>query len=180
MVADPLTIREARLSDAPALNEIYNWYVANSAATFDLEPMSAERRRAWLDEHPGGPHRVLVALEAERVVGFASSGRFRPRPAYEPTVETSVYVSNTRLGEGIGGRLYEALFDRLAVEELHRACAGISLPNPASEALHVRFGFRPVGRFTEQGFKFGRYWDVGWFEKSLEGHRVGSSRSARY
>lgn len=166
MVTTP-TIRAAEASDATALNGIYNWYVANSPATFDLEPVSTRAREGWLAEHDGGPHRVLVAAEGDAIVGFASSSRFRARPAYGSTVETSAYVDRTRLGEGIGARLYEALFGALAGEDLHRACAGISLPNAASEALHRRFGFRHVGTFTEQGRKFGRYWDVAWYERPL-------------
>jgi phosphinothricin acetyltransferase len=78
-----------------------------------------------------------------------------------------VYVAHDRLGSGIGHDLYTALFADLATEDIHRACAGITLPNPASEKLHRRFGFRPVGRFSEQGRKFGRYWDVAWFEKDV-------------
>ena len=70
-------------------------------------------------------------------------------------------------GRGLGVRLYAALFDRLADEDVHRAVAGITLPNPASIALHRRFGFRDVGVFSENGRKLGRYWDVAWLERDL-------------
>jgi phosphinothricin acetyltransferase len=101
------------------------------------------------------------------VVGFARSGRYRPRPSYDTTVETSVYVDPASLGRGIGGALYRALFEALEDEDVHRAIAGIALPNDASVALHERFGFRRVAHFSEQGRKFGRYWDVDWYERPV-------------
>jgi phosphinothricin acetyltransferase len=71
-------------------------------------------------------------------------------------------------GHGIGRMLYERLFAALAEEDVHRAYAGITLPNPASVGLHERFGFTRIGVFTHAGRKFGRYWDVVWYEKQLE------------
>jgi phosphinothricin acetyltransferase len=108
-----------------------------------------------------------VAEEAGRVVGYACSVRFRPKSAYSTSVETSVYLDPDLKGRGIGARLYATLFDRLRGEDLHRAYAGVTRPNPASVALHLRFGFRSVGIYREVGRKLGRYWDVEWFEKPL-------------
>jgi phosphinothricin acetyltransferase len=82
-------------------------------------------------------------------------------------VETSVYLAPDAVGRGAGTRLYEKLFKALEGEDVHRAYAGIALPNPASVGLHERFGFKRAGHFTEQGRKFGRYWDVAWYEKAL-------------
>jgi phosphinothricin acetyltransferase len=162
-------IRSAVEADLPAINAIYNHYVRTSHATFDLEERGLDRCRAWFEEHASPIHRVLVAERGGRVVGFASSGRHRDRPAYMPTVETSAYVAPADLGAGVGRELYAALIDALEEHGLHRAVAGIALPNPASVALHRSFGFRLVGRFTEQGLKFGRYWDVEWYERPLSG-----------
>jgi phosphinothricin acetyltransferase len=78
-----------------------------------------------------------------------------------------VYLDPNVFRMGIGTALYEVLFDALTDEDVHRAYAGITVPNPASFALHERFGFRQVGYYTEQGRKFDRYWDVAWFEKAL-------------
>jgi phosphinothricin acetyltransferase len=164
-----LDVRAATPEDAGVLNAIYNHYVATSHSTFDLDPMDVDTRLRWLADRPGGRHRALVAIEDRAVVGFASSARHIARAAYDPTVQTSVYVDERHLGHGVGTRLYDALFELLAGEDLHRACAGISLPNPASIALHERYGFREVGRFTEQGRKFGRYWDVAWYERPMPG-----------
>jgi phosphinothricin acetyltransferase len=79
----------------------------------------------------------------------------------------TVYVHHDALGLGVGARMYERLFELLAGEPIHRAYAGITLPNPASLALHQRFGFRDLGTYDEVGHKFGQYWSVHWLEKPL-------------
>ncbi|TMF93305.1 MAG: N-acetyltransferase family protein [Chloroflexi bacterium] len=170
MIHARLQVRPATGDDLEAVNDIYNHYVAESHITFDVEPVSMEQRREWFTHYaPAGRHRLFVAEDGGRVVGFASSSRFRPKPGYLTSVETSVYLEPDATGRGAGSRLYESLFKSLEGEDVHRAYAGIALPNPASIALHEKFGFKRVAHFTEQGRKFGRYWDVAWFEKPLEG-----------
>jgi phosphinothricin acetyltransferase len=93
----------------------------------------------------------------------------RPKPAYETSVETPIYICTDAVGQGAGSKLYGELFKALEAEDVHRAYAGIALPNPASIALHERFAFKRVAHFTEQGRKFGRYWDVAWYEKPIGG-----------
>jgi phosphinothricin acetyltransferase len=163
----PVVVRSATDDDASAINGIYDHYVVTSPATFDVEPISQERRRSWLRERPGGRHRVLVGLDQGSVVGFASSGPYRSRPAYHTSVMVSVYVDPEHTGRGVGTALYGELLAGLGRSDVHRAVAGITLPNPSSVALHRRFGFTHIGTFTEQGRKFGRYWDVAWFERPL-------------
>jgi len=94
---------------------------------------------------------------------------------YDTSIETSVYLVPESVGRGAGSRLYEELFKALEGEAVHRAYAGIALPNPASIALHERFGFKRVAHFTEQGRKFERYWDVAWYEKPLGPESIESS-----
>jgi phosphinothricin acetyltransferase len=162
------TIRPGRLADLDALTEIYNHYVTSSIATFDLAPRRPEERRGWFDEHAGGRYRLWVAANAsESVVGYASSSAFRPRLAYQTTVEVSVYLAPSAIGQGLGSRLYRALFDSIQDEDLHRAVAVIAQPNPASVGLHTKWGFREIGRFHEVGRKFDQYWDVAYFERPL-------------
>ena len=164
-----MEIRHATPADAEGINLVYNHYVLTSAATFDLEPRSLDHRKAWLEAHASfGPHRVFVAEDDGAILGFASSGAVRDRAAYATSIETSVYVADGHGRRGIGTRLYEALFAALALEDLHRAYAGIVPPNRGSVALHERCGFRHVGTFGEQGRKFGRFWDVAWYEKPLD------------
>ena len=165
----PTVIRAANRGDLSRLTEIYNYYVVNTPITFDLEPLTVEARASWFDEHSEqGPHRLLVAEEDAVVLGYASSGRFRAKPAYATTVESSVYCAPEATGRGIGSKLYSALFEAIAGEDINRIVAGVVIPNDASIALHQRFGFRAIGTFTENGRKFGRYWDVVWFERPLK------------
>jgi phosphinothricin acetyltransferase len=168
-VAHPnVHVRPCTEGDLEPLNDIYNQYVKETHFTFDVEPISLEARHEWFSHYStNGRHRLLVGVSEGEVVGFACSSRFRPKPAYETSVETTIYLAPGAMGHGAGSKLYTELFRSLAKEDVHRAYAGISLPNPASIALHERFGFKRVAHFTEQGRKFGRYWDVAWYEKPL-------------
>ncbi|GGP48115.1 phosphinothricin acetyltransferase [Streptomyces calvus] len=152
------------------LTDLYNHYVRETAITFDTVPFTPEERRPWLLSHPeDGPYRLMVATGAgpQRILGYATSSPLRAKPAYATSVETTVYVAPDVGRRGIGTLLYEALFEALAGEGLHRAYAGVAQPNDASTRLHERFGFRHVGTYREVGRKFGRWWDVAWYEKEL-------------
>ena len=162
------SVRAGTAADLPALTEIYNHYVAASHATFDLTPFSTRERAAWLEHYSAtGRHRLLVATEGDEVVGYATSSRFRDKAAYATSVETTVYCHPGAVGRGAGRALYAELFERLAEEDVHRAYAGIALPNDASLALHRSFGFSDVGTFREVGRKFDRWWDVLWLERAV-------------
>jgi phosphinothricin acetyltransferase len=166
--ASPLVVAPAAVEDLGAVNDIYNHYVRTSAITFDLEPRSMNWRREWFAGFAErGRHRLQVAREGPVVVGYASSSPYRDRAAYDPSVLTSVYVEPARTGRGVGRALYEALLSELEAEDVHRAYAGVTMPNPASVRLHERCGFRRVGYFSEQGRKFGRYWDVAWYQRAV-------------
>ena len=163
-----VSIRPAVSSDLAAITAIYNHYVVHTAITFDLEPFPAEARRSWLAQFMAtGRHRLLVAEEDGGIAGYAGSHQFRAKAAYDTTIETTVYCAPDAVGRGIGRRLYTALFEALRAEDLHLAIAGITLPNDASIVLHERFGFAPTGVMHGVGRKFGRYWDVAWYEKRL-------------
>src|ERR1700716_1849861 len=109
-----LTVRAAADGDLSAINDIYNHYVLQEHYTFDLEPLSMEARREWFGHYgTRGRYRVLVALADDGVAGFASSSRFRPKPAYETSVETSIYLAPEMVARGAGSRLYEELFKLL-------------------------------------------------------------------
>jgi phosphinothricin acetyltransferase len=163
-----LTVRPATVEDLPRLTEIYNHYVLNSPVTFDLEPYTVERRMQWFSQFGvTGRHRLLLVEEDGLVLGYAGTTRFRPKAAYDTTVETTIYCSADNTRKGLGSMLYPALFEAIAKEDIHRIVAGFTLPNPASQALHQRFGFKLVGIFQEVGRKFGRYHDVAWNERPL-------------
>jgi phosphinothricin acetyltransferase len=163
-----IEVRPAKTGDLDSINDIYNHYVRETHITFDDEPISSEARLEWFSHYAEtGRHRLFVATEEDHVIGYASSSRFRPKPGYLTSVEMSVFLSPDATGIGAGTGLYTEIFKALEGEDLHRALAGIALPNPASIALHEKFGFKRVALFTEQGRKFGRYWDVAWYEKPL-------------
>ena len=163
------TVRAATLDDLEALTDIYNHYVVNTAITFDLQPLAPAARRGWFDQHSSrGPHRLLVAVGSDgQCAGYASSSRWRAKPAYDTTVESSVYCRPDAVGRGCGTALYKVLFSALEDEDVRTIVAGVSLPNPASMAFHEKLGFQPVGVFHAVGRKFGRLWDVAWFERPL-------------
>jgi len=163
-----LVIRPARESDLARLTEIYNYYIRETAITFEVEPYTVEGRRPWLAQFAAtGRYRILVAEADGRALGWANSRRFHERAAYDPTIETSIYLDPKCHGRRIGSELYGALFELLRGEDIHRAIGSITLPNDASVALHRKLGFTPVGVIREVGRKFGRWWDVGWFQKEL-------------
>lgn len=163
-----ISTRDAALNDLPRITEIYNHYVINTPITFDLEPVSTEDRVGWFHEHSDGRrYRLLVAIDGGEIVGYAGTGRFRAKRAYDTTVESTIYCAPDATSRGIGTALYAALFEAIAGEDINRIVGGVTIPNDASLALHRRFGFRQVGVFTGNGRKFGRYWDVAWFERPL-------------
>jgi phosphinothricin acetyltransferase len=168
-------IRPGGERDLPALVVIYNHYVETTHITFDTEPFTVETRRPWLERFAEtGCHRLLVAERAGRAVGYASSLPFRDKPAYDRSVETTIYLEAGAVGAGLGKRLYGELIDALRDDPLaHRAYAGVTLPNTRSIALHERMGFEPVGIFREAGYKFDAFWDVSWLELDVSSSTVG-------
>jgi phosphinothricin acetyltransferase len=167
-------MRRMRIVDAgpeqlEAIAAIYADIVRSSPATFDVEPPPAE----WWEEvlahvdRPGG-HLLLAALDEDgSVAGWAKSARWMRKAAYATTCEISVHVADEARGRGVGTAIYEVLFERLDASPLRLAVAGITQPNAASIALHRRFGFREVGTYEGVGVKFGRPWDVTWFQRPL-------------
>jgi phosphinothricin acetyltransferase len=161
-------IRRVVQDDLPALLEIYNHYVVHTPVTFDIEPRTLAQRQAWLDSFaPSGRHQCFVAARGGQPIGWACSGRLKEKAAYDTSVETGIYLAPGEERKGLGRRLYRTLFDALAKEDVHRAFGGITLPNEASVGLHLAMGFSHVGTYREVGRKFGRFWDVAWYGRSL-------------
>src|ERR1700745_1697837 len=140
-----IRIRSALRSDLPRLTEIYNHYVIHTPITFDLAPHTVEARVPWFEQFATtGRHRLLVAEGNGIVVGHAATTRFRNKAAYETSVETTVYCSHDVIGRGIGSRLYAALFEAIAGEDIHRIIGGGEGADDATPGLRVRFGFERV------------------------------------
>ena len=162
-----MLIRDAHASDAPAIAAIYNPYILETTISFEEEPVpDADMARRVADVQAAGLP-WLVAEEGGAVIGYAYATKWRVRHAYRHSVETSVYLAPAAARKGIGTALYEALFARLRAGEYHLAIGGIALPNEASVALHEKMGYEKAAHFKEVGFKFGRWLDVGYWQKTL-------------
>ena len=136
-------LRPAVRGDLARLTEIYNHYVVNTPITFDIETYTVEQRESWFSQFAeGGRYRLIVAEENGLVLGYAGTTRFRPKAAYETTVETTIYCAHDATRKGISALLYSALFEAIENEDVNRIVGGYTLPNPASAALHERFGFK--------------------------------------
>ena len=162
-----MNIRTAVVSDLPAITRIYNHYVENSHATFDVGVFSASDRQPWFDQFDGGRYQCWVAEVAGQMLGYACSMPFKAKAAYQTSVEVSVYVAADSHRRGVGSALYQRLLPSLEAQDLHRAYAGIAQPNEPSMALHAANGFEQAAHYREVGRKFDRYWDVIWLERAL-------------
>jgi phosphinothricin acetyltransferase len=152
--------------DGPACAAIYAPFVTDTAVSFeDVAPGGREFGRRI--EATSASYPWLIAEAEGEVAGYAYATRWRDRAAYRWTAEVAVYVADARRRQGVGRQLYQVLFDLLAQQGLRAVCAGVTLPNDASVALHEACGFTPVGVFRRVGFKFGRWWDVGWWQLEL-------------
>ena len=153
--------------DAAACAAIYAPHVEGSAVSFEEEAPSAGEMAERIERYGAG-HAWLVAEREGEVVGYAYGTAFNERPAYRWSTFVSVYVAEDARGQGLGRALYEALFERLRERGFRMACAGITLPNEASESLHESLGFRRIGVNREIGFKEGAWRDVGWYQLELQ------------
>ncbi len=164
-----ITVRDATAADLPAIAAIYTHYTLRTTTTFNIEVRTP---REWRDRFEAdiaaGPYDLLVAVDGDSVVGFVETQRFRPKAAYDRSLELSIYISPDAVAHGVGTALYSALFARIEGDpRFHRAFSIIALPNAASVALHERFGFVHRGTLTEAGYKFGQYLDVAYYERPL-------------
>lgn len=165
---DDILVQHCGPGHYDAVVSIYNYYIENSPATFDVTPYSVGARAPWFAQFSeDGPYQLLVATVDGEPAGFCCSTRFKERAAYEVSVETTAYVAPDACGRGVGGQLYATLLSNLQGKGLHGAYAGITLPNDASVRLHERAGFRQIGVFTDVGRKFDAFWSVAWFEKRI-------------
>jgi len=160
-------IRNATPNDAKAILEIYNPYIANTAITFEEEPVTDSEMESRITEKTEAAYPYFVYEEEGRILGYAYAGKWRERSAYRFCAETTVYVKDGLGGKGIGSRLYAALLDALRDRGFHAAMGVVTLPNEASRRLHEKFGFVKSAHFKEVGLKFGRWLDVGYWELLL-------------
>ena len=162
-----MNIRLAKRSDAAALLAIYAPYVENTAITFDYEVPTIEDFANRI-EKTLGKYPYLVAEEDGVVLGYAYASTYYARAAYDWAVELSVYVSQDARGKGVGSKLYDELEGLLDQMGYMHFLACISLPNEDSLAFHAKRGYQQVAHFPKIGYKFERWHDIVWLQKSLE------------
>ena len=159
-------LRTVHPDDAPAIADIYNHYILNSLATFEEVPVTpGEMRQRIVETTETYPW--FVCEEDGKLLGYAYGRRWRERAAYRHSVEAGVYLDPGAVGKGKGSALLDALLSELRARQFHCVIGGISLPNEASVALLLKFGFRQVAHFKETGCKFGRWIDVGYWQLML-------------
>jgi phosphinothricin acetyltransferase len=165
-----MLIRDAdAATDAAACAAIYAPSVTDGVASLEaVAPDAAELGRRIAEVTAGYPW--LVAELDGAVAGYAYAGQHRVRASYRWSTDVTVHVSAAHDRRGVGRALYTRLFALLAQQGYYEACAGITLPNDASVALHESLGFRPVGVYRDIAFKFGAWRDVGWWQNTLREH----------
>jgi len=161
-------IRAATESDVQVISDIYNYYIANTVVTFEELPVSQNDILERIKKITDSSLPWLVAEDAGAVIGYAYAGKWNVRSAYRHTVESTVYLSHSTVAKGWGTKLYTALFDTLRQKSIHTVIGGITIPNPASIALHEKFGMKKVAHFSEVGHKFGKWLDVGYWQTELK------------
>lgn len=171
-----ITIRNAATADAARLVEIYDYYVKNTAITFEYETPSIERfKERMLSTMAHYPY--LVIQKDDVIQGYAYAGPFIERAAYDWSCEMTIYLDHRARKNGLGRKLYEALEMALQEMGILNLYACIGYPEADDEYLttnsadfHAHLGFVKVGRFHKCGYKFGCWYDMIWMEKIIGEH----------
>ncbi|MFO8029622.1 MAG: N-acetyltransferase family protein [Cyclonatronaceae bacterium] len=157
-------VRHASEADMASMARIYNHYILNTTATFEVDKVTPKQMTIRVqDVRDAG----LPWLVVGSVAGYAYATRWRPRQAYRYAVEVSAYIDPALTGKGLGSILYTELFRLLRERGVHAAMGGITLPNDASVAFHEKFGMKKVAHFSEVGYKFDRWIDVGYWQRII-------------
>ena len=151
-----------------AILRILNDAIVSSTALYDYEPRPPSSMTAWFEDKQKGEFPVWGALgDDDALLGFASYGVFRVRPAYKYTVEHSVYVDAAARGRGVGKALMGRLIESAREQEKHVLVGGIDADNVGSVKFHEALGFEPAGVIKQAGFKFGRWLDLAFYQLIL-------------
>jgi phosphinothricin acetyltransferase len=163
-----MRIEDATDDDLPAVVAIYNDVIRTSTAIYREEPATLAERQAWNETRKANGYPLLVARTDDApVAGFATFGDFRAWPGYRFTVEHSVHVAAHHRGHGIGSALMRALIDRGAALGKHVMVAGIDADNAGSIRMHERLGFEATGHLKQVGWKFERWLDLVFMQRTL-------------
>ncbi|RFA10526.1 GNAT family N-acetyltransferase [Subtercola boreus] len=155
-----MQIRDATPDDLPAILAIHNDAIENSVAIWTDEPVDLAERAGWLESHRRQGFAVLVAVEGDELLGYASLSAWHTKSGFRHTVEDSIYLHPDATGRGLGRELLGALIERARAGDYHVVVADIEAGNAASIRLHASFGFEHCGTVREVGIKFGRWLDL--------------------
>jgi len=164
---DPLIIRNVQENDIPAIVEIYNPYITRTAVSFEEEPVTVTEIRRRIEEVQTYALPWLCAEIDGSLAGYAYATRWRERSAYRFTAESTIYLGDGFLGRGIGVKLFSVLLEQVRAAGMHQVMAVITLPNPASVELHEKLGYVKVAHFSQVGYKFEHWLDVGYWQLAL-------------
>lgn len=172
------TIRSYQPKDLHAIVDILNYYVKNDVCIFQMEPYPlTEIENKFKEILPTYP--IFIVEKQGTIVGFAYGARWRDKPAYAQSVETTIYIHPEYKHTGIGEPLYRQLITTLSKMNFHLLVAGMTMPNGGSEKLHIKLGFEKVGEFKDAGMKFGQWHNVGFWQKILECPNLDSEKRIR-
>lgn len=181
-----IIVRDAGMEDAERILEIYDYYVKNTAITFEYDTPSLEefqeRMRSIMQRYP-----YLVILKDGVIEGYAYAGPFVGRTAYDWSCEMTIYLAHNAQKCGMGRTLYEALQKVLHDMGILNLYACIGYPEQEDEYLntnsadfHAHLGFTRVGQFSRCGYKFGRWYHMIWMEKMIGQHQKEQPPVIRY
>ncbi|HCZ7839334.1 TPA: N-acetyltransferase [Staphylococcus aureus] len=161
-------IRCAKKEDLNAILAIYNDAIINTTAVYTYEPQTIDERIAWFETKQRNHEPIFVFEENGSVLGFATFGSFRPWPAYQYTIEHSIYVDASARGKGIASQLLQHLIVEAKAKGYSTLVAGIDASNEASIKLHQKFNFKHAGTLTNVGYKFDYWLDLAFYELDLK------------
>lgn len=164
-----MIIREACENDVSRILEIFNEALLTSTAIYAYEPATLKEQLEWFHHKLSESYPIYVGEENGEVMGYCTYGPFRTRPAYQYTVEHSVYVDHRFRHRGYGKILLEKIIDSADKAGYKTMVAGIDSLNTVSIALHLACGFTYSGTITKAGYKFGKWLDLAFYQKDLKG-----------
>ncbi len=162
-----MIIRDVKREDSRQICEIYNYYIENTAISFEETAVTQANMEKRIDSIISSFPWLVADLDGE-ILGYAYASKWKERIAYRYSVELSIYIKSNILGQGIGTRLYGELIDRLRKKNIHSMVGGIAIPNIGSQKIHEKFGFEKVAHFKEVGFKVDTWIDVEYWQLILE------------
>lgn len=148
--------------------EILNDAIINTTALYDYKPRSLEMMSSWFDAKEKGKFPVIGIVEGKRLIGFGSYGTFRNWPAYQYSVEHSIYIRKEYRGQGFGHKILNEILKEAEKQNYHNVIGGIDSENEASKKLHLKAGFEFSGRIKHAGFKFGKWLDLDFYQYLLK------------